>query len=145
LYSKGVTFGADQRVSSEVVLGVALGLAHERADTAGDAISDGADAVSTTVYLGYRPSGALSIDALAGLGELQVRSARRLGERSIVSAARPASQRFASVAAGYRRDVTGADVAPYTRVDAPTRRCVPTARPTLASMPSSSSARACRR
>lgn len=118
LHSKGVTFGADQRVSPELVLGVGLGLAHERTDSAGDGIWNGADAVSTMLYLGYRPSSALYIDALTGRGELQMRSARRLDERSSVAGARPGSQQFASVAAGYRLDVAGADVAPYTRVDA---------------------------
>jgi len=117
-HSKGLTLGADRRVSRQLVLGAGVGLAHERADLAGDGVSNGADAMSAVVYVGYRPTAALTVDALVGQGELQMRSARRLGERTSTAAERPGSQRFASVAAGYRLGVGGADLAPYTRLDA---------------------------
>ena len=119
LHSGGVTLGADRRIASNVVLGVGIGLARERDDAVGDGVRNGVEAQSAVVYLGYRPTPALYIDALAGHADLQLRSARRIGERNTSLAAdRPAAQRFASLATGYRLDVAGAALAPYTRLDA---------------------------
>lgn len=118
LHSGGVTLGADRRIASNVVLGVGIGLARERADAVGDGVWNGAEAQSAVVYLGYRPTPALFIDALAGDADLQMRSVRRIGEGAAsLAVERPGAQRFASLAAGYRLDVAGAELAPYTRLD----------------------------
>jgi hypothetical protein len=119
LHSGGVTLGADRRIASNVVLGVGIGLARERAEAVGDGVRNGVEAQSAVVYLGYRPTPSLTIDAVAGQADLQMRSARRIGERTLSLAVdRPAAQRFASIAAGYRLDVAGTALAPYTRLDA---------------------------
>jgi len=118
LQSRGVTFGADHRIARDVVLGVGIGLARERADAVGDGVWNGTDAQSATVYLGYRPSPDFFIDALAGAGDLQMRSARHAAEHVDAAADRSGAQRFASLAAGSRLDVAGVAVAPYTRLDA---------------------------
>ena len=118
LHSGGVTLGVDHRLASNVVLGVGIGLARERADAVGDGVWNGAEAQSAVVYLGYRPTPALFIDALAGDADLQMRSVRRIGEGAAsLAVERPGAQRFASLAAGYRLDVAGAELAPYTRLD----------------------------
>jgi hypothetical protein len=83
-----------------------------------DGVWNGTDAQSATVYLGYRPSPDFFIDALAGAGDLQMRSARHAAEHVDAAADRSGAQRFASLAAGSRLDVAGVAVAPYTRLDA---------------------------
>lgn len=117
-HSRGVTLGADQRLGREVAVGLGLGLAREQADAASDGTSNAATALHATAYLSYRPSNALFVDAMAGYGELMMRSARRLEERGSVASDRRGIERFASLAAGYRLALAGADVAPYTRLDA---------------------------
>jgi len=83
--------------------------------------------MSATLYLGYHPSPQIFIDALAGAGDLQMRSVRRTTERANAAADRAGVQRFASLAAGYRLDVAGVEVAPYTRLDAMQATLQPTA------------------
>ena len=116
-HSKGVTLGADRTLGQGVKLGLGLGLARDQ-DGASTDSNSAIDALAATAYLSYRPSSALFIDALAGYGDLQMRSVRHLDDRMSVAGERRGSGQYASVAAGYRLGWRGGGFAPYARFDA---------------------------
>ena len=116
-HSRGVTFGVDSPLADGMTVGVALGLAHEHADASSDGTANAADAVSAMAYFSFRPWREMFVDAVAGHGGLKMKSTRRVEERRNLSGDRRGTERFASLAAGYRLAIAGADVAPYTRVE----------------------------
>jgi opacity protein-like surface antigen len=117
-HSDGVTIGADRRLAARLRVGLSLGLAHERGDTAGDGSANAADALVAAAYASYRPTRRLFVDAMAGYGNLQMRSSRPLARGGRGDSERAGDAWFASVAAGYRMALAGAQWAPYTRLDA---------------------------
>ncbi|MEP7058709.1 MAG: autotransporter outer membrane beta-barrel domain-containing protein [Caldimonas sp.] len=117
-HSKGVTLGADRGLGHGLTLGVGVGVARDQDGSAAEGGASTTDAVAAAAYLSYRPSNALFIDAIAGYGDLQMSSLRRLDDRISFSGERRGSEQYAALAAGYRLDVGGADLAPYARFDA---------------------------
>jgi len=117
-HSEGVTLGADRQLAARLRVGLSLGLAHERGDTADDGSAQAADALVAAAYASYRPTRRLFIDAMTGYGNLQMRSSRLLSNGGRGGSERAGDAWFASVGAGYRMTVAGAEWAPYTRLDA---------------------------
>jgi opacity protein-like surface antigen len=116
-HSEGVTLGADRPLATRLRVGLSLGLAHERGETADDGSAQAADALVAAAYASYRPTRRLFVDAMAGYGNLQMRSSRLLSNGGRGASERAADAWFAALGAGYRMRVAGAEWAPYTRLD----------------------------
>ena len=117
-HSEGVTMGADRRLAARLTAGLSFGLAHERGDTADDGSANAADALVAAAYASWRPTRRLFLDAMAGYGNLRMRSSRPLSNGGRGSSARGGDSWFTSVAAGYRMTLAGTRWAPYARFDA---------------------------
>lgn len=116
--SQGITLGGDIGVRPNLSFGAGVGVARD--ETLGlpaGGSSTGSNGNAVTGYVSYRPVERVYLEAVIGVGEATMESARIAGTGDEMNATRRGDQRFVSVSAGHRFGYSGWQVVPYTRVD----------------------------
>lgn len=114
----GVTIGADKRVRENLVLGLGLGYALDRATMIDDNSKFQANGMSLAVYGSYMATPNVFIDALMGYGASRFSTDRfveSVGE--FAHASRRGDQIFGSISTGYEFREKGYVFSPYARAD----------------------------
>ena len=116
--SDGVSVGADRRFSNNLVLGVGVGFAREKADIGTDGSNSKGTGSSIAFYGSYQPTRNTFVDALIGYGTLSLDSDRYVEPiNAMAHAHRSGDQIFGSLGAGYEYRKDGLMVTPYGRLD----------------------------
>lgn len=114
----GISAGADRRFSDQLVLGVGLGFAHDKASIGTDGTQSRATGTSAAFYASYQPTEKTFVDGLIGYGALSLDATRFVSPiASYASSHRSGNQLFGSVTAGYELRKYDLLVSPYGRLD----------------------------
>lgn len=116
--TSGISFGADQRFSDKVVLGIGVGFGHERQTVGGSGSRSVANDYSLSVYGTYQPLPAVFIDGVIGFGRMDIDMRRHVPEVGADAlASRTGQQWFASLSGAYEFQNESFILSPYGRVD----------------------------
>ena len=116
--TSGISFGADQRLNDELVLGMGVGFGHERQTIGNGGSRSSANDYSLSVYGTYQPLPAVFIDGVIGVGLMNIDMRRYVPEvGSEAQASRTGRQWFASLSGAYEFQHEHFILSPYGRVD----------------------------
>jgi uncharacterized protein YhjY with autotransporter beta-barrel domain len=114
----GISFGIDDRLSNQLVVGIGGGYAQDKTLIGTDGTFTRATGTDIALYASFAPTRNTYIDAVAGIGSLSFDSTRPVTQIDAqADAHRSGDQVFASIAAGYDWRDEGMHVSPYTRLD----------------------------
>lgn len=117
--SDGVSFGVDRRINEKLVAGLGGGFGRDRTDIGADGTQNRAQSYSVSAYASYQPAPNLFVDALLGLGLLDIDTRRFVAPaNAYAQGTRRGQQMFASVTAGYEHRDGAMLLSPYARLDA---------------------------
>jgi uncharacterized protein YhjY with autotransporter beta-barrel domain len=114
----GISFGIDDRLSNQLVVGIGAGYAQDKTLIGTDGTNTHANGTDIALYASYAPTKSTYVDAVLGAGSLSFDSTRpvtQMGEQA--NSHRSGDQIFGSVAAGYDWRDDGRHVSPYLRLD----------------------------
>ncbi|MDE2585304.1 MAG: autotransporter domain-containing protein, partial [Betaproteobacteria bacterium] len=115
--TSGVSFGADHRFSDDLILGVGAGFGHDRTKL-GDGGRNTANDYSVSVYGSYQPLPGTFIDAIVGVGRVDMASQRYATDAgTYATAQRSGDQWFASLSGAYEFRNDRYIISPYGRLD----------------------------
>jgi uncharacterized protein YhjY with autotransporter beta-barrel domain len=114
----GLSMGADRRISDRLVLGLGIGYGRDETDFGTGGSRSKARGTSVAGYGSYQPTRNTFIDAVLGIGSLDIDSDRYVESMDeFATGRRKGRQFFGSVAAGYEIRRQGLLIAPYGRID----------------------------
>ncbi len=116
--SNGVSFGADRRLSDQLVVGLGVGYGRDRTVIGTDGSRNEGVGVSMAVYGSYQPKPGTFIDGTLGVGSLSFDTRRFVAPiNDFALGSRKGIQWFGSVSAGYEFSNNGTLFSPYGRLD----------------------------
>jgi uncharacterized protein with beta-barrel porin domain len=116
--TRGLSLGADYRLSDALVFGAALGYGRDRTNVGMHETRADGDAWTAMAYASWSPSGATFLDAVFGYQRLSFDTLRTVAANgATVAGRRDGTQWFGSLATGYEYRNDGVVIAPYARVD----------------------------
>lgn len=114
----GISFGIDDRLSNQLVVGIGAGYAQDKTLIGTDGANTHANGTDLAVYASFAPTKNTYVDAVFGIGSLSFDSTRPVTQIDAEAVShRSGDQVFASLAAGYDWRDQGVHVSPYTRLD----------------------------
>ncbi len=116
--TSGISLGADQRFSDQLLLGVGAGFARDKTEIGNDGSNSRATGYSGVVYASFQPTPQTFIDSLIGVGSLDFKTRRYVSVMDqFATGKRSGVQIFGSIAAGYEYRNNGVLLSPYGRFD----------------------------
>ena len=116
--TSGISFGTDSRFGDNLILGLGVGFGHERQKIGNDGTRNVGDDYSVIAYGSYQPMPGTFIDALIGMGRLDLESRRySAAAGAIATSQRTGKQWFASLSAAYEFQQDTHILSPYGRID----------------------------
>ena len=116
----GLTIGADRRLGDRLVIGVAVGWAHDVSEIGDNGTRSEADAWSLSLYGSYQPTKAAFVDAVLGYGQLDFDSRRYVtANGDFAYGQRDGGQWYGALTAGWDYShPQGLRLSPYGRIEA---------------------------
>ncbi len=116
--SKGITLGADYRLTRDLALGVALGYAFDDIDVGGNGSGVNTESLNVIGYGSWKPADRLFVDALVGYASTDFDTQRWIVSDAVaVNGNRAGSGMFAAVVATAKANIRAFDLSSYLRTD----------------------------